>query len=126
MAPNYPHCTIRTNIYTKAVHVTSLAECQRRYGANKKTIILVGIVLEVEIGLKWTALGRRRTFVVAKFDLGGGDTKVATINIRSVKLHTPEPLRPDTDGDGGDRAAAANMTTNGYTHITDQVSVQFF
>ena len=54
------------------------------------------------IGPKATALGRHRNFVVAKFDLCGGDTKVATINIRSVKLDTLEPLRPDTDGDGGE------------------------
>ena len=88
MAPSDPRCTTRTKIDTKAVHVTSLAEFLKRYGANKKTIILVGTVLEVEIGLKATALGRRRNFVVARFDLGGGAMKVATINIRSVKLHT--------------------------------------
>ena len=39
---------------------------------NKETIILVGTVLEVEIGPKATALGRRRNFVVGKFYLGGG------------------------------------------------------
>ena len=44
----------------------------------------------MEIGTKMTALGRRRTFVVAKFDLGEGNMKVVTINIRSFKLHTPE------------------------------------
>ena len=48
-----------------------------------------------------TALGRRRTFVVAVFDLGGGYMKVATIKIQSVKLQTPEPPRPSTGGDGG-------------------------
>ena len=88
MAPTDPRCTIGTKIKTKAVRVTSLDNCLRCYGANKKTIILVGTVLEVEIGLKATALGRRRNFVVARFDLGGGAMKVATINIRSVKLHT--------------------------------------
>ena len=88
MAPTDPRCTIGTKIKTKAVHVTSMSECLRRYGANKKNIIIIGTVLEVEIGLKATALGRRRTFLVARFDLGGGDMKVATINIRSVKLHT--------------------------------------
>ena len=36
-----------TNIDTKAVHVISLAECLRRYGANKKTRIIVDTVLEV-------------------------------------------------------------------------------
>ena len=78
------------------------------------------------IGPKATALGRRRTFVVAKFDLGGEDTTLATINIRSVKLQTTEPIHPDTDGDGGDRAAAATTTTTGYTIITYPVSVQVF
>ena len=71
-------------------------------------------------------MGRRRNFVVAKFNLGGGDIKVATINIRSVKLHTPEPLHTDTYGDGGERAAASTMSTTGDTTITDPVSVHFF
>ena len=87
MAPTDPCCTIRTNIESKARHVTSLAKCLRRYGANKKTRILVGTILEVEIGPKATALGRHKTFAVARFDLGGGAMKVATINIQSVKLH---------------------------------------
>ena len=47
--------------------------------AKNKTRILVDTVLEVEIGPKATALGRRRTFVVAKFDLGVRDMNVATI-----------------------------------------------
>ena len=88
--------------------------------------MLVGTVLEVEIGPKATALGRHRTFVVTKFDLGGGDTKVATINISSFKLHTPEPLRPDTDGDGEGRDDASTTTNTRDKTITDPVSVQFF
>ena len=72
----------------RPVHVTSLAECSMRYGANKNTSILLGTVIEVEIGPKATALGRRRNFVVARFGLVGGSMKVATINIRIVKLHT--------------------------------------
>ena len=126
MAPTDQHFTIGTNIETKGVHVTSLDECYRCYGANNKTIILVGTVLEVEIGPKATALGRRRTFVVTKFDLGGGDTKVATINIRSFKIHNPEPLCPATDGDGVERAAADTTTTTGDTTITYPASVQVF
>ena len=62
------------------MHVTSLAELLRTYGANNKTRTLVVTVLEVEIGPKVTALGMCSTFVVARLDLGGGDTKVATIN----------------------------------------------
>ena len=59
--------------------VISLVECSRRHRANNKTRILVGTVPEVEIGTKVTTLGRRRNFVVAKLDLGGGDIKLATI-----------------------------------------------
>ena len=62
----------KTKIETKAVHVTSLTKCLRLYGVNKKTIILVGTVLEVKIGPKATALVRRRTVVVTKLDPGGG------------------------------------------------------
>ena len=89
MAPTDPYCTIRTKIETKVVHVTSLVELLRRYRANKKTRILVGTILEVGIGLKATALGRRMIlFFVKRFDLGGGTMKVDAINIRSVNLHT--------------------------------------
>ena len=80
----------------------------------------------MEIGPEATALVGRSTFVVAKFDLGGGDMKLTTINVGSVKLHTLEPLRPATDGDGGERADADTTTTTGETTITYPVSVQVF
>ena len=101
----------------------SLTECSRYYGANNKTRVIVGTVLEVEIGPKATTSGRCRNFVVAKFDLGGGDMKVAPINIRSVKLHTPEPIHNNTDSYGWERDAAATTTTTGDTTITDPVSI---
>ena len=126
VVPTDPHFTSGTKIENKAVHVTSLAECLGRYGANKKTIILVGTVLGMEIGPKETALGRRRTFGVARFNLGGGDMKVATINIRSVKLHTLEPLCLSTGGDGGDRDDTSTTTTTGDTTVTYPVSVKVF
>ena len=50
--------------------------------------------------------------------------KVAIINIRSVKIHTIEPLRPDTDGDVGDRTDDATITNTGDTTITDPVSIR--
>ena len=80
----------------------------------------------MEIGPNATALGRRRNFVVAIFDLGGGDMKVDTINIRSVKIHNTEPPRPSTGGDFGERAAASTKTITGDTTVTDPVSVQVF
>ena len=93
---------------------------------NRKTRIIIGIVLAVKIGPRVTMSGRRRTFFIREFDLFGGDIKVTTINIRSVKLHTPEPLRTATGDDGGDRANSTTMTTTVDTNITDTVSIQVF
>ena len=98
----------------------------RRYGANKKTIILVGAVIEVEIGPKAAALGRRRDFVVPTFDLGGGYMKVVTISIRIVKLHNPEPLCPDKYYVSGEKDYGATTTNTGDTTITYPVFVQVF
>ena len=52
--------------------------------------------------------------------------KVATINISSVKIHTPEHIRPDTDRDGGQRDSASNTTNTGDTTITYLVSIRVF
>ena len=52
--------------------------------------------------------------------------KVATSNIRSVNLHTPEHPRPSTGSDGGERAAAATTNTTGYITATHPVSVNVF
>ena len=93
---------------------------------NKISRILIDNILEVDIGPKVTVLGKRRTFVVSKSNLGGGDMKVATANIRIVKLHTTEPLCPTTACDIGERAAAATTTDTGDTTITYPVSVQVF
>ena len=71
MAPPNLWCTIINRIETKDVFVTSMDECSRSYGANKKTRIIIGTVLEAEIGPKVITPGRRRTFVVEKFDPGG-------------------------------------------------------
>ena len=92
MSPTNPRCTIGTKINTKAVHVTSLSECSRRYGANKKTTIIVVTVLEVEIGPKATALGRRRTFVVARFDLGRGAMKAKKVELQYITVIVTKPV----------------------------------
>ena len=80
-------------ITAKAFHVTSLAECTRRFGRQNKTKIINGKVLS--IFTKKTATGRNSRYVRGQFDLGGGVLKVADINVRSIKLvevatETPE------------------------------------
>ena len=49
MAPPNPRCTIGTKIETNTFSFTSLTECSKRYGANKKIKILFGDVLEVKV-----------------------------------------------------------------------------
>ena len=98
----------------------------RNYRANNKTIILIGTVFEVEIGTKATKLSRRRTYLLSKFDLGGGEMNMVTINISSVKVHTKEPLRPATDFDGGKRASSDTTNTTVDTNITYPVSIRVF
>ena len=71
-------------------------------------------------------MGGRRSFDVTKYDLGQGNMKVCTINIRSAKLHNPEPINHATDGCGGKSAASVTVNTYIYTTITDPVSVQVF
>ena len=52
--------------------------------------------------------------------------KVKTINIRSVNIHTPETLLPDTYGDSWEKDAAANTATNGHKTITYSVLIRVF
>lgn len=84
-------------VKAKACHVTSLSECARRYGANKSTKEVFGIV--VEIKTTKTATNRASTIVVADYDLGGGDIKRASVNIRSVVSVPPEPSPPTPNED---------------------------
>ena len=48
VAPTDSRCTIGTKIENKAVNFNSLEKESRHYGENKKTIIIVGTVLEVQ------------------------------------------------------------------------------
>ena len=52
--------------------------------------------------------------------------KLATINISSFIIHTPEPPLPSTGGDGGQSSDADTTTTTGDRTVTYPVSVQVF
>ena len=82
-------------IVAKATHVTSLAECTRRYGRNNKSKMINGKVLSLYN--KKTATGRNSRHVRVLFDLGGGSTKVADLNIRSIQA-APEEESDDVEG----------------------------
>jgi hypothetical protein len=55
MVPNDSRRTIGGLIEAKAIHVTSEDECSRRYGANKKTKIIPGVVVSItNVQNQWT------------------------------------------------------------------------
>ena len=108
-------------IVARATHVTSLAECTRRYGRKNKSKTIHGKMLPLYN--KKTSTGRNSQHVCALFDLGGCSTKVAHLNIRSIQVAPEEeseavegqsmavaeeqvPPNPTVD-DGGTDAALA-------------------
>ena len=76
------------SIVAKATHVTSLAECTRRFGKRNKSKWINGTVLSIYN--KKTKTGRNSRHVRAKFDLGGGSYKIADVNIRSIQAAPEE------------------------------------
>ena len=89
-------------VTAKAVHVTSLAECTRRFGRQNKTKMVNGNVLSTFT--KKTATGRNSRYIRGQFDLGGGVLKVADVNVRSIKLEevateTPEEPAETTENE---------------------------
>ena len=70
-----PRLFIGTSVEAKAMLVTSLAECSRRYGTNAKTKVVPGLV--VSFGQESAPPGRSRaiTFIVADFYFGDNDVK---------------------------------------------------
>ena len=86
MAPN-PRAAIRVvgaKVHAKAIHVTSEAECARRYGARKKTKLVPGIVEKAEQRSS-NSNARAQWWITAKYDLGGGCFKTKELNSRSVQ-----------------------------------------
>jgi hypothetical protein len=72
-------------VSAKACNVTSMAECARRYGANAKTKLVVGVVLSSSSHL--SEGGRHAsTFITASDTSGGGEVRTKTLGNRSVHL----------------------------------------
>lgn len=79
-------------VYSKAIHVTSPAECARRYGARAKTKEIAGVVLGVEtVNTGRTPTSRSSTMITVKYKLDSSTAKTKTLNSRSVRL---EPIDP--------------------------------
>jgi Transposase IS4 len=76
---------IGSDVTCKAMHVTSIQECNRRYGSNAKSKILDGVVVEVTVERN-NPTNRAQTFIVADWELGNGRTKRAKVHIRFTLL----------------------------------------
>ena len=70
-------------VTAKAIHVLHLSECARRYGSDKKTKRLVGLVV-TNVNIP-TSTSRASWFVRVRFHLGGAHTKLHKLSVRSVK-----------------------------------------
>ena len=79
-----PRKIIGAKISALACHVTSLAECSRRYGSNAKRKRIEGVVKAVEG--RQTKTGRTSCYIHGEFDLGGGMMKRNAIYITQVKI----------------------------------------
>ncbi|CAJ1946873.1 unnamed protein product [Cylindrotheca closterium] len=92
MTPSNPKHQIGARVSTRAILVTSLAECKRCYGSNAKSKVVFGVVEEVVCGQ--TATGRANYTTKARCTLGDTATKVASVNSRSVSLAPVEVVQP--------------------------------
>jgi hypothetical protein len=83
--PDDPRLYIGASVEAKAMFVTSLAECIRRFGTNAKTKLVPGLV--VSFGQDSAPHGRARAiiFIVANFYFDNNAVKQGKLKIRSVK-----------------------------------------
>jgi hypothetical protein len=65
-------------VEAKAFHVTSDAECVRRYGSLKKTKMIHGIVIDAKVGEKRPQNKHVTSFVTADHDFGAGVIKLTS------------------------------------------------
>jgi len=79
-------------VHALAHHVTSLSECNHRYGLLSKTKLVPGIVEQVDV-VPNTNTNQSMTFIVVVYDLGGRVTKRAWTGIQSIiaGLTPPSP-----------------------------------
>ena len=105
MAPSSPRRTIGGKVAAFARHVTSAAECSRRYGANACTKKFLGTVVDVRV--ERNHRNRRKTTVRASFDLGGGVEKVAILHLKNVSS-----IREGEEGNDINRDNNTNQNDN--------------
>jgi hypothetical protein len=93
-----PRKVVGNHIRAKAKHVTSDAECKRRYGSNWNTKMLYGVVVDVENIVNPTTKTRNR-MITGTYNLSGGiakTNKIHLINIQEVLPGNDDDLLIET------------------------------
>ena len=86
-----PRQVIGAIVVAKAHHVTSEAECARRYGSKRTEKMLEGTVVAIKTK-KNPPNNQLQTFILADYNLGGGSIKTKTINLQSDKVKGADPV----------------------------------
>lgn len=81
-------------IMAKAIHVTCLAECTRRYGALAKTKMVPGIVHQL-LKEKSQSTGRSTSYIVGDYYFGNGIIKRCKLTTRSVVSSDSSPTHAE-------------------------------
>ena len=91
-----PRKVIGNVVQTKAMYVTHLSECHRRFGSLAKTKVLEGVVTNVE-NITNPGTNRTSTWIHANWIIDPNTIKSKAINIRSVTyvVPAPPPLPPN-------------------------------
>jgi hypothetical protein len=110
-------------VNAKAVQVTNLAECSRRYGCNAKTKRVVGKVVSTEFK-SLPGNTRKSCFVTADYELGGGVIKTCILNLRSVVAGDLAPSIETTGTQLGTQSTFAVATTEMVTPTITNVPEQ--
>jgi hypothetical protein len=83
-------------VKAKAIHVTNLKECQRRFGAEAKTEMVHGVIIDI-IWQQNQATGKVTINICCDFDFGDGVIKRKSLGTRLLQHVTTVPPPPPND-----------------------------
>jgi hypothetical protein len=105
-----PRRVVGARVHAKDLHVTSEAECRRRYGILKGTKLVSGTVVDVET----SKTGQRaNVFITADFNVDPSFVKRKRLNVRSVYAgEAPVYIPSAADAQGMSGSAAIEQMSN--------------
>jgi hypothetical protein len=89
-----PRKVVGCHVLAKARHVLAEGQCRRNYGSLWKQKVLKGTVIAVTNEAKEGGTGRKTTYIVASYDIGG-EFKTKKLVMTLVSDNSP-PTEPQT------------------------------